>query len=106
MRPIRILVVGLALLIATPVSLATHTVSNSCFGESVEIQGTDGNDSNVRGDGSANVIAIGAGSDNIYSHGSGDRVCADDDNDYTEGGNGADRLAGRGRGQPGRGGGR
>lgn len=91
------LIVALALgffAVFLPASLATHTVSNICFGDSVTIRGTDGVDNPLNGTSAKDVMAAGDGADSIYPMAGADKACGDGDNDFIDGGNGDDSLAG------------
>ena len=76
------------------VAEATHTVSNTCFGQSVGISGTDGPDNPLDGTSSANVMASGDGADTIRARASNDRACGDDGQDTVEGADDNDWLSG------------
>lgn len=92
--PVAALLSSLILVGTTAAAFATHTVSTTCFGQTVQIKGTDGDDSNLQGTPTADVIAAGAGTDSIYPLDGHDRVCGDDGNDFSLGDGGLDRLAG------------
>lgn len=81
---------------------ATHTLSDTCYGQSIDSPGTDGNDYLSAGTG-ADVVALGASNfggptleDYGFAFGGADRICGNGDKDWLYGYDGNDRIAGQG----------
>jgi Ca2+-binding RTX toxin-like protein len=82
-------------LVATDIlEITVNEPPPACEGETATIVGTEGNDNNIFGTSSRDIIAGLGGNDRIAGLAGNDLICGDEGNDRIEGGTGDDNLIG------------